>query len=1193
MQEGDIIIYRNNEAIATVPITPSATKEWKLMERDCCTLVFNVTEPIYFQIGNYISYGGHKYYISEEPLPADYSNGVYKHTLQFDRDYMLWKNITFQMTHIKHVDGTDNYVRTRNEVSWSLTDVLEKHIQELIYNVEISGAKVDERYVAKYVPGPGGGVLRPVYRNHIAYCVDGRNLIVYDPTTEQFYVDEEALTEDFYFRGVETRKEMAFIQYNGTDLLSALKTICETYHCEWWVKTITPNPESQPIHPEPYFVLCLGKCEYGDYIDFKMTPEGTDYADLFDADNLDIQDADDSDIHTADINSAGADGVINVEKMSLARNTEEYANRLYVFGSTKNLPDTYRKKLEFEASDIGNQTLQLQLDEYVVGDDIWEGGQPTPSRAAFLKSAPIPVTPGMVITYNGLCEGHVDCVVGFDSWQAYEQPDGSHFYDVLQSGNYTTSTDVTIPNGVSLIVVQSQWLVEGTPFGSAIITLHAFEDTNRKLSRSMIVSNNDFDAEKDSTSFDISSSTGAPNGYFRVNLNDLVVRTTGKYQISFPFSCFVTNKANHPYVYTPWDYAITIDGTRVYYYAPEQRTTLNGESLSIGGTALFETELTAGTHDFQLTYRFHLNESAAHRTIGATAQIDGSLSARYLGDINTTLTFDGNDYPIILASWIDNWKGFAFSCSAPTGFGVGSKYSIAEVTDEADGLSPYKVPSNYYSYDNGSINSVYLSGERRLQLPITEDYPEGIPYIDPEETITAENLVEKVVIFDDIFPKCALRIIAIKEYVGNVEVETYADGTSKYEETANYFIAVKLVTVEGDKDFPFKEDMRIDGTNLQIKFLTQDEEKKYTANGEVYGDTEHGYQLSGLTFDVAYVSFVADTDGARYKGFQIARNKDFGAMFPNLNRKPIVGDTLVLSGWNVKAMQSLGLITQAENALKTAGYAYKEALKNDLFTFDCTMMSDWMRSRINNDWVGQKARVFHRSLKDKDNQTQTKESRVIGYQMKLDIPYDSPVLTIGETEAYSRLKALERALNGETRNSSVGGAINATSGGGSVVVTNEWYNIKTAKDSDGKLIAIIENYSSKLTDADTYKMLLLRWRKSTNKPRYSSWHSPLMSKSSTNNIAEENRSWPITSNKQVFFSTTGDDYSEVLPLGIKQRRSDGKHEFRNNHNRKIRFGCAIYKHTGEGTYGWQRVSNIAEVELFLTNDGDIMLNIRK
>jgi hypothetical protein len=194
------------------------------------------------------------------------------------------------------------------------------------------------------------------------------------------------------------------------------------------------------------------------------------------------------------------------------------------------------------------------------------------------------------------------------------------------------------------------------------------------------------------------------------------------------------------------------------------------------------------------------------------------------------------------------------------------------------------------------------------------------------------------------------------------------------------------------------------------------------------------------------------------------------------------------------------------------------------------------------------------------------------------------------------LRDRKRGTSGHSGGSSAGnaGGVVVIGGGGSS--SSEWYNIKATKDSNGDLAAIIENYTSALANSNKYRMFLVRWRKGSAKPRYHSWHVPFFSHAASgyNNIAEANRSWPITSNEQVMFATTGDDYTDVLPLlTIQRTHYDNKYVFKNTRNRKMRFGCAIFKNTGVGTYGWQRVSNIAEFELFLQDDGTRMLSIRK
>ena len=53
---------------------------------------------------------------------------------------------------------------------------------------------------------------------------------------------------------------------------------------------------------------------------------------------------------------------------------------------------------------------------------------------------------------------------------------------------------------------------------------------------------------------------------------------------------------------------------------------------------------------------------------------------------------------------------------------------------------------------------------------------------------------------------------------------------------------------------------------------------------------------------------------------------------------------------------------------------------------------------------GKKIRIIHGALSG------DKVSRVIGYQFKLDKPYDTPQYEVGETERYSRLSKIEKQI---------------------------------------------------------------------------------------------------------------------------------------------------------------------------------------
>lgn len=65
--------------------------------------------------------------------------------------------------------------------------------------------------------------------------------------------------------------------------------------------------------------------------------------------------------------------------------------------------------------------------------------------------------------------------------------------------------------------------------------------------------------------------------------------------------------------------------------------------------------------------------------------------------------------------------------------------------------------------------------------------------------------------------------------------------------------------------------------------------------------------------------------------------------------------------------------------------------------------------------AGDKVRVWHDALKvaevSNGEELRYKDSRIIGYELKLDKPYDTPTYIVGETAAYSRLKQLEKQIS--------------------------------------------------------------------------------------------------------------------------------------------------------------------------------------
>lgn len=324
----------------------------------------------------------------------------------------------------------------------------------------------------------------------------------------------------------------------------------------------------------------------------------------------------------------------------------------------------------------------------------------------------------------------------------------------------------------------------------------------------------------------------------------------------------------------------------------------------------------------------------------------------------------------------------------PSGLVQGSKYTISNL------IMP-KVPQSWLTvdYDAGTLATV---GEKRIHLPLLT-YPNR--YMETD-TRSANQIVERAVVFEDIYPKLTLRIKA-----GTLQGETkqqrveHSDGSVSYEDWTQWSFEVEMLK-ENDTwgEFPFRDYYILDGNKLQAVFLAPT-----TANAT-------GHLLAGMTFDAGF-------SGTRYT---IIRNDDYGVLLPNERLVPTEGDTLILTGWNPRYINDLDMVSVAENELATKASEYLQAIQDGQFTITAKMMSDRMvrypfcdspgvdangRRLYGLLEIGCKVRVNHAALPGG-----FKVSRVLGFEYKLDIPYDTPTYIVGETEAYSRLRQLEKQI---------------------------------------------------------------------------------------------------------------------------------------------------------------------------------------
>ena len=159
----------------------------------------------------------------------------------------------------------------------------------------------------------------------------------------------------------------------------------------------------------------------------------------------------------------------------------------------------------------------------------------------------------------------------------------------------------------------------------------------------------------------------------------------------------------------------------------------------------------------------------------------------------------------------------------------------------------------------------------------------------------------------------------------------------------------------------------------------------------------------------------------------------------------------------------------------------------------------------------------------------------------------------------------------------------------------EWYNIKTKRLTNEDTIAtdiynIIENFDERLRDTDKYRVVLMTfkrkqgqgfgWRIPMFSPRYNADSGEILNEYTPCAIAWNNTWWPVLSSETLILNQTGVNITEVINIGANTDR------FARSNSKKIRIGFAIFKKTLDsdgnpvGTWGWQRVSNIAEIMLY-------------
>lgn len=284
--------------------------------------------------------------------------------------------------------------------------------------------------------------------------------------------------------------------------------------------------------------------------------------------------------------------------------------------------------------------------------------------------------------------------------------------------------------------------------------------------------------------------------------------------------------------------------------------------------------------------------------------------------------------------------------------------------------STRNIPANYRKIDSSTIVNGIV--QKRLMLPA------GTPYIDSKEGLTEEEAVEFVKVFEGVYPRTESTITNVKSYEKIIESE---EGD-----------VIKKFYCFCDSSLNFSKEYILPGQELKVVFTSG--------------------TLNGMTFSLEFLPNGQPLAGLEnVQVFEIIMNEDYGRELPAGSLVPNIGDSYVLYNWDSTKIEELNLIEKAEAELLEEGKKFIESLKVDPNTYTSVMFTSKAKELYDGNissllGVGDSVRLKNQVLFEGGY----RESRIIGYEINLDIPYDKPVYTIGEKPKYSKIKSVEDAV---------------------------------------------------------------------------------------------------------------------------------------------------------------------------------------
>ena len=381
-----------------------------------------------------------------------------------------------------------------------------------------------------------------------------------------------------------------------------------------------------------------------------------------------------------------------------------------------------------------------------------------------------------------------------------------------------------------------------------------------------------------------------------------------------------------------------------------------------------------------------LNSICSEDALNCEWWIDGSII--YLGycEVEGQTTFEQNvnvlsmSYSESKSTYITRLYAFGSDRNIPKGYFTGAD---ADVTTDG-------VATDYLMLPNKEVDSDGFYAK--------DGYLENVNVVKNDK-----QAVEGVVMFEDEYPKVECAVSNIKTYDSTVKKE---DGTKT---TQTFW----QVTATDSFATSFETSWIKKNLTLGIKFTSG--------------------ALMGMEFEVSFKVI----DNVNY--FEIIANDTYGRTLPDGVMCPKIGDKFFLYNWDATKITDTTLIQTAQLSLfeRAKQYYQKTMISNSNFT--CTMDGD----KFYNDGIydyhplGEQVKLINDMFSQVDaDGKHYRNSRIIGMDIPLDIPYDHPQYTVGEKAATSRLGKLEDKVDSITVNGMQIGGVG--SGGGVYVIgTND------------------------------------------------------------------------------------------------------------------------------------------------------------